>query len=156
MKIGVVADSHDNLPAIRKAVAVLDREGVEVLLHAGDFVAPFAVKEFLKACAPFIAVFGNNDGERKGLGKLSPEIQPGPRQLDLGGRKIALAHAREEITPALLEQVSVAVFGHTHKLLIEKGKVLRLNPGECGGWLTGRCTVAILDTDGLNVRIIDL
>jgi len=39
---------------------------------------------------------------------------------------------------------------------VEKGKDLRLNPGECGGWLTGRRTLAILDTDTLDVRIVDL
>jgi predicted phosphodiesterase len=67
-----------------------------------------------------------------------------------------VAHEEEALTPALLGQVSVAVFGHTHKVVVEKGKVLRLNPGECGGWLSGRCTVAILDTANLEVRIVDL
>jgi putative phosphoesterase len=156
MKIGVVADSHDNLPAIRKAVETLNRENVEVIVHAGDFVAPFALREFLKAKTQLIGVFGNNDGERKGLAKLCENIQPGPRLLELGDRKIALAHEEEALTPALLEKASVAVFGHTHKVAVEKGAVLRLNPGECGGWLTGRCTVAILDTESLDVRIVDL
>jgi len=156
MKIGVVSDSHDNIPAIRKAVRTLDREGVEVVLHAVDFVAPFALKEFLKVKALFLGVFGNNDGERAGLAKLSAEIRPGPRLLELGDRKIVLAHTQEDILPALWEQASVAVFGHTHKVVVEKGKGLRLNPGECGGWLTGRRTLAILDTDTLDVRIVDL
>ena len=156
MKIGVVSDSHDNLPAIRKAVETLNRENVEVILHAGDFVAPFAVREFLKAKAQLIGVFGNNDGERKGLAKLCEDIQPGPRLLELGARKIALAHEEKAITPALLEKASVAVYGHTHKVVVEKAQVLRLNPGECGGWLTDRCTIAILDTETLDVKIIEL
>ena len=156
MKIGVVSDSHDNMPAIRKAVEALNAEGLEAVLHAGDFVAPFAVEEFLKAKAPFLGVFGNNDGERAGLAKLCAEIQPGPRLLELGGRKIVLAHTEEAITPALWEAVAVAVFGHTHRVVVEKGKVLRLNPGECGGWLTGRCTVAVLDTETLDVRVVEL
>ena len=164
MKIGLVSDSHDNMPAIRKAVEVLNAEGVGAVLHAGDFVAPFAVKEFLKVRAPFFGVFGNNDGERAGLAKLCAEIQPGPRPLELGGRKIALAHTEEAIPPALWGEAAVAVFGHTHKVVVEKGLSrssssrgsLRLNPGECGGWLTGRCTVAVLDTETLDVRVVDL
>ena len=156
MKIGVVSDSHDNVPMIRKAVEVLNREGVGAVLHAGDYVAPFSAKEFLKAKAPISGVFGNNDGERTGLAKVLLDVMPGPRLLDMGGITIVLAHEGGAIEPPLLAQADVAVFGHTHKAVVEKGRVLRLNPGECGGWLTGRCTVAILDTDTLDVKIVDL
>jgi predicted phosphodiesterase len=31
-----------------------------------------------------------------------------------------------------------------------------INPGECGGWLKGRSTVAILDTEKMQAEIIDL
>lgn len=156
MKIGIVADSHDNLPIIKKAVERLDREGIEVILHAGDFVAPFAVREFLKAKARFIGVFGNNDGERQGLVKACAEIQPGPRLVELGGLRIVLAHDEGTIPPHMLNQADVAVFGHTHKVVVEKGKILRVNPGECGGWLTGRCTVGMINTVSLEVNIIDI
>jgi len=33
---------------------------------------------------------------------------------------------------------------------------LVINPGECGGWLTGRATVAIVETEDMSVRLIDL
>ena len=50
----------------------------------------------------------------------------------------------------------LVVFGHTHEVeeRIEKG--LMLNPGEVGGWLTGRCTVALVDLESLEVEIRDL
>ena len=48
MKIGVMSDSHDNLPAIRRALARFEAEGAEAVIHAGDFVAPFSIKELLK------------------------------------------------------------------------------------------------------------
>ena len=34
--------------------------------------------------------------------------------------------------------------------------VLTLNPGECCGWLTGRCTVALLETETMAVEIVDV
>ena len=42
MKIGLISDTHDNLPLIRRAFGFLG--GLEILLHAGDIVAPFAAK----------------------------------------------------------------------------------------------------------------
>jgi putative phosphoesterase len=156
MKIGVVSDSHDNVPMIRKAVEVLDREGVGAILHAGDFVAPFAAKELVKAKTPITAVFGNNDGERAGLAKVLPDVKPGPRLVDMAGITIVLTHDEGGIEATMLAQADVAVFGHTHMVVVERGKVLRLNPGECGGWLTGRCTIAILDAESLDVKVVDL
>ena len=44
MRIGVMSDSHDNLPMIRKAIRLFTDENAEAVLHAGDFIAPFAVK----------------------------------------------------------------------------------------------------------------
>ena len=44
MKLGVIADSHDRLPTLRRAVELFKRLNVDAILHAGDFVAPFAAK----------------------------------------------------------------------------------------------------------------
>jgi predicted phosphodiesterase len=33
---------------------------------------------------------------------------------------------------------------------------LFLNPGECCGWVSGRSTIAMLNTDSLSAEIIDL
>ncbi|HCL90984.1 MAG TPA: YfcE family phosphodiesterase, partial [Candidatus Atribacteria bacterium] len=46
MKIGIISDTHDNLPKIKKAVGIFNREKVELVLHAGDFVSPFTFLEF--------------------------------------------------------------------------------------------------------------
>ena len=43
MKIGVFSDSHDNVPMVKKAVELFNNEGVELVIHAGDFIAPFVV-----------------------------------------------------------------------------------------------------------------
>jgi predicted phosphodiesterase len=41
-----MADTHDNLPLIDKAIRRLNEENVEIVLHAGDYVSPFVIPKF--------------------------------------------------------------------------------------------------------------
>ena len=66
MKIGVLSDSHDNVPMVKKAVELFNSEGVELVIHAGDFIAPFVVAAMGDLKCRVVGVFGNNDGERIG------------------------------------------------------------------------------------------
>ena len=154
MKIGVLSDTHDNLAAIAAAVAHFERMGVEAILHAGDYCAPFALQRLLQTRVPVEGVFGNCDGERAGLAKLLPSLADGPRLLALGGKKICLIHNRQRLSHEQFEAADILVFGHTHEPKVERqeGRLV-INPGECGGWLSGRCTVAVLDTDALAADI---
>jgi len=48
----------------------------------------------------------------------------------------------------------LVAFGHTHEALVERlGETLIVNPGEAGGWLYGRPTVAVVDLRELKVEI---
>jgi len=38
MLIGIMADSHDNLPKVRQAVEFFNQKKVALVLHAGDFM----------------------------------------------------------------------------------------------------------------------
>ena len=161
MKIGIMADSHDNLPLIRRAIDRLQAEGAECLIHAGDFIAPFAVREILKFNGPVHGCFGNNDGERAGIRRLWPEVADPPRKLSLGGRNVLLVHDVAQAGPKDLAWADVFVSGHSHQPSVEKvkdeaGEHLRINPGESGGWLSGRSTIALLDTETLEARILEL
>jgi putative phosphoesterase len=71
MLLGVIADTHDNLPKIEKAISVFNRKRVSLVLHAGDYIAPFSLLPFRKLNCDYLGVFGNNDGEREGLTKIS-------------------------------------------------------------------------------------
>lgn len=159
MKIGVVSDSHDRLPALERVLQLFAWERVEAVLHAGDFVAPFAAKLLAadRVPAPVYCVYGNNDGERDGLKKILPQVQDGPLRLELGGRTIVMHHALDWLKPAQKRGADVIITGHTHEVVVDrKGDKLVLNPGECCGWVTGRCTAAVLDLDTLNPRIVDI
>ena len=72
--IGIISDTQDNRSSIRKAVEVFNHAGCSLVVHAGDYIAPFTFKEFVSLEGDFLGVFGNNDGERKGLIKQFSQI----------------------------------------------------------------------------------
>ncbi len=154
MRIGVLSDTHDNLPKIKKAVSFLNRKNVDFVLHAGDFVAPFVIPYLDKLKPKWAGVFGNNDGERKGLSKASKrKIKEGPLRMSFSGKKILLVHDKSLVN-LRKETAQVIIFGHTHRPEITKtdGK-LWFNPGECSGWLSSVSTVGIIDLSSLSAKI---
>jgi len=159
--IGVMSDSHDNMPEIRKAVSLFNTAKCELVLHAGDVIAPFAARELQPLGCPLRAVFGNCDGEKQGLEmamKKIGTIQDAPLLLSHDGCRILLVHYHFSVaTYASSGKYDVIIYGHTHKPDIRReGKTLILNPGEAGGWLTGKSTVALLDPKKLEAEIIGL
>ena len=159
MKIGILSDTHDNLPRIREAVETLNAIGVEFVVHCGDFIAPFSLNPFSVLRCDYRGVFGNNDGERPGLRKAyGGKIGADTAELELGGKKIFLCHHRNDL-PALAGsgKFDLICFGHTHQALVEKhGATLVLNPGECGGWLYGTSTFATVNLENMEAEIISL
>ena len=161
MKIGIISDTHDNLPQIKKAVKLFDQEKAELVLHAGDFVSPFTFLEFKNLNCPLKGVFGNNDGDKLYLQekfKEIGEIYPAPYETNIDHKIIIMLH-EEKLIDALAEsqKYEIIIYGHTHRTDLRKiGKTLIINPGECGGWLTGKSTIALLNLENLEVRIINL
>lgn len=147
MILGLIADSHDNLPKLKKAITLFNKKQVSLVLHAGDYVAPFSVGmlENNLQCE-YLGVFGNNDGEREGLIKRSQgKINKDVLELTKFERKILVAH---DISSKNIERSNydIVVCGHTHKVDINKqNHTWIINPGECGGWLTGQSSVVIFD-----------
>lgn len=165
MLIGLMADTHDCLPLIEKAIITLNRENVGLVLHAGDFVAPFVISKFNNLQSKLIGVFGNNDGDRVHLVNMFTQHQGFKMhgafaKINIDGVKIALLHGDDsELLEALIEDscFHIIVHGHTHNpSVVRKGKMLVVNPGEVCGYLTGRSTIALLDSDKLEVSITEL
>ncbi|MBN2447551.1 MAG: metallophosphoesterase [Phycisphaerae bacterium] len=157
MLVGVLSDTHDHLSAIRVALRRFAAAGITTLLHPGDLVAPFAARLLAEFSGEVHVTYGNNDGERKGLRDVLPRIQDGPLWLTLGGKRILLHHFIDWCRPADIAAADIVVTGHTHEVAVERrGGKLLLNPGECCGWLTGRCTIATLDLDTCDANIIEL
>ncbi|MCJ7422658.1 metallophosphoesterase [Candidatus Bathyarchaeota archaeon] len=165
MLVGLVADTHDCLPMVDKAVRRLNDEKVETVLHAGDYVSPFVIPRFKELEAKLVGVFGNNDGDHELLKKRFSENE----KLEMRGYfaavtidsvKIALLHGSDrELLKTLVESENfeVVVHGHTHNAETwRKGKTLVVNPGEVCGYLSGRSTIALLNTSEREAKILDL
>lgn len=160
MKIGVISDTHDRLPTFSRAVAMFRRLKVGGILHAGDYVAPFAAKLIgpeANLPMPVHCIYGNNDGERAGLKSVLPNVVDGPLRVTLGGRTIVMHHFDQWLKPGDTNGADVVITGHTHSIVNEQrdGK-LWLNPGECCGWLSDRCTVAVLDLADLSAEVVEV
>jgi putative phosphoesterase len=165
MRIGVIADTHDNLPALDKAIKRLNDEKVDLVLHAGDYVAPFVIPKFKALNARLIGVFGNNDGDHEFLKKrfsecTNCELRGRFAEINADGFKIALLHGDEtELLDALINcgGFDAVVHGHSHANVSRKnGKTLVVNPGEVCGYLSGKSTLALLDTEKREAKIIEL
>jgi putative phosphoesterase len=164
MIVGLLSDTHDNLLLIDEAIRKLNEMKVELVLHAGDYVSPFVASHFKQLKAPLIGVFGNNDGDRTLLKKKFTELGADIRGrfafVLVDGLRIALLHGDEtELMRSFLELEShdVLVYGHTHEpKAYRRGRTLVINPGEACGYLSGKATIAILDTENLDVQTIQL
>lgn len=160
MLIGVISDTHDNMNALKKAVDYYIERQISLVLHAGDFVAPFTAREFRRLNCKLIGVFGNNDGDKLLLTKQYTgfgELHDGIHQLELNGKMIVITHYPDIAqTLAARGAYDVVIYGHTHRAEIREGKPLMINPGECCGWLEGVSTIAVLDLELMRAELIKL
>lgn len=162
--LGIIADSHDNLPKIDAAVAKLNDLAVELVLHAGDYCSPFAALRFQGLKSKMIGVFGNNDAERELLKtkfeSLGHEVRSRFVSLEVDKMRIAVLHGDEEnLIEDLIRSQSydLIISGHTHSLSkLQKDRTMCLNPGEICGYLSGRATIAIFETSSRTIEIVDI
>jgi putative phosphoesterase len=155
-RIGIISDTHDRLDKVREAVALLNRLKPDRVVHCGDVIAPFVLNEMSALTMPVVAVYGNCDGDRAALKQradaLGFALNEGPFGFEFGGKRIVVSH--KPLSPA--PECDFYLHGHTHKLRHEGSRPVIVNPGEACGWLFGRSTVAVLDTDTADVEFLDL
>ena len=163
MLIGLMADSHDRVPAIRELLERMSERGAGMVLHAGDYCSPFSLAPFLEMSIPFAGVFGRNDGDREGLKAFAArgmgiELHESPHSFEVGGRRILLVHDLGEVAARSLESHEIIIHGFTHQQEIRElaPNATMINPGEACGWLHGVPSAAILDLETKDVEFISL
>jgi putative phosphoesterase len=160
MLIGIISDSHDNIWNLAKVFERLKALKVEVVIHCGDFSAPFVLKDLDTLGIPVHGVFGNVDADHFEMARLSftqlqnVTLHGDIAELNLGGLRIAVNHY-PKIAEALAQSgnYDVVAYGHTH--IVDNrtiGKCLLINPGEVMG-RKGIATFATLDTQSRTVEI---
>jgi uncharacterized protein len=164
MLIGIMSDSHDRVQGVKDALSLFSKRNVGLILHAGDMVGSGNCYAFEGLGVPVKLVFGNNDGDRVGLVRDFADVGAHYLgdfgELEADGLKIALLHGTDEapVRAVVASQAyDVVVRGHNHHAEATKhGKTLLINPGEVWGYLTGRSSVAILNTTNRVVEHVDL
>ena len=161
MRIGIFADSHDHLEHLRRAVDEFNRAGCECVLFAGDLVSPIAVPALRGLRCRLVGCFGDNEGNKPGIlagmSIIGSMADPPVRYVAPDGTRFHLGHTRRQVE-SLAEPFDVGVYAHTHKPSIHRDEQGRLmvNPGEAGGWVSGRATIVILETQTKEAKLIDL
>ena len=161
MYIGLIADTHDNVTAVESATERFAQEGVEVVLHCGDYVAPLVIPYFEDF--EVHGVLGNNDGELRGLYAAFDALGPGSElhgrfaDLEFDGLSVAVLHGESKAEVEALaaaERYDYVCYGHHHEReLTETGRTTVINPGAQFPTVPDdHRTVAILDTETEAVR----
>lgn len=150
MKLGVFSDSHvyDLTALPKKALELL--EGMDLIVHAGDFTGKGLVDK-LRKLGDFKGVYGNMDPNN-----VRREL-PEKVTLELNAFNIGITHPSEGGSPFGLEkriktkfeQVDAIIYGHTH---LPKNEVINgivyFNPGSITGKFPARHkTFGILKID---------
>jgi putative phosphoesterase len=162
MRVGLIADTHDRLPAIAELVTQMQAAGVGMVLHAGDYCSPFALKAFEDAHVSLAGVFGRNDGDTQGLvsraqAGFGAELFESPHSFEIGGRRVLLVHDIGDVQKRSVSTHDIVIHGNTHQQEMKtRGETLIVNPGEACGWLFGTPTAAILDLDSREVEFLTL
>lgn len=145
-KVGVLSDTH--LRRVTKDLRdIIDRHfsGVEMILHAGDFVSVELVRFFKEM--NFHGVHGNMDG--LDVKRSLPEKEV----VQIGQWRIGLIHGwgppegiEERIRPEFPD-ADVIVYGHAHRSANHATEgVLLFNPGTATGYTpSGVNTVGVLE-----------
>lgn len=152
-KIAILSDSHDNIPALMKALEAVRASGAVALLHCGDLCAPFMLDRIGQGFAePIHVVFGNNDGD----GRLLQTIASKHPHITLHGiyteqtiaeRRIAMIHYPEPaLRIAQSGEFDLVCYGHNHdKHAHQIGNCWLVNPGELLG-MKGKPTWGLYDS----------
>ena len=156
MRLGVISDTHDNIPATRAAADVFAEQAVDQIIHCGDFIAPPTL-EHLDRGIPIHGVRGNNDGELEGLQSAFANLTDGTfygrfADLRFDGTTVAVHHGEY---PALIDAIAsgdhydYVCYGHWHTTEERSvGDTTVLNPGALyAGAEPSEQTVAIIDTE---------
>ncbi len=162
MRIGLMADTHDRVPAVDALLREFIKRDITFVLHAGDYCSPFALKPFQDLGIAMAGVFGRNDGDPEGIRGfaaqgMGQELFESPHGMKVGDTKVLIVHDIGEVVERSVLAHAVVVHGHTHlQEMKTRGDTLVVNPGEACGWLYGAPSAAILDLETRHVEFIKL
>jgi putative phosphoesterase len=163
MKLGIIADTHNNIENTRRALEVFREQGVERIFHCGDISTPAVIELFAGWDATF--VFGNIDHHHadlmtavrrvSGLGRVGYHYTG-----EVDGIRIAVCHGdeAEQFDDFVRSGLYRYVFhGHTHRRRDEIiGTTRVINPGAVGGQQRESRSVCVVDLETGEAQFIEI
>lgn len=177
MKIGIISDTHDDIENVQEAIQIFNKNSVECVIHAGDYIFPGMIKEFTKLDAKLIGVLGNNDGERNGILKsfidIKGELKGEIGEIEIERIRIGIYHGTDkEIKESIIRsrKYDILICGHTHKrepqnsgTIVNNKDTFILNPGSAhrksisiSGSFSDIGRIILFDTQSKIYEFVDL
>ncbi len=162
MKIGILSDTHGNLPATASAARYMAMAEVGAVFHCGDIGGTKVLAELAAVLQPLdipiYAVFGNVDAfsdEWKFFpSNVGVELLGRFGEVELEGKKIAILHSddrrrfRETVESGKYDLV---LSGHSHEIHDRQiGATRCINPGSAGRGAPNSCAVLDLESGTLD------
>ncbi|WP_456432887.1 YfcE family phosphodiesterase [Thermosulfuriphilus sp.] len=152
MLVAIISDSHDHIWNMHQAIEEINARGAECLIHCGDLISPFMIKELAAFSGPKHLILGNNPGDVWLLSKTCARssqvfLHGWFANLEIDGLKVAVVHFPEMARGlAATGEYDLVCCGHTHVYnVFSVGKTLVVNPGEILG-KEGPPTFALFET----------
>ena len=133
--LGLIADTHENVPKTKKAVEFFKEHNVELVIHLGDVISPPTVKLFAGLKIKFVE--GNADGFLASKPELfksfDAEFCGELLEFEHKGKKICAFHGTDqEKLQELIDsgKYDYVLTGHFHEPMDKKvGKTRVIRPG---------------------------
>ncbi|ADR18274.1 phosphodiesterase, MJ0936 family [Calditerrivibrio nitroreducens DSM 19672] len=157
MLVAIISDTHDNLEKLTKAIDMINSQNVDYCFHLGDICSPFAAKLLNTLKMPYAGVFGNNDGEWIGIKRITNNrfFKP-PHYMKVSEYSFVLLH-EGDIAEYIDKSIDFVFFGHTHEPYVKtKDNQLIVNPGTLSGYVSGKATFALIDTETKQCKIVEI
>lgn len=160
MKIGIISDTHGNVPLTGECLSIFRQSNVAAIFHCGDIGSFDVLEKLCELNVPVHAVLGNVDRFSKDW-KYAPR-PPGLHlyerfgEINLENKHIALLHSddrtrhNEVIGSAGYDLIFT---GHSHEFHDYMAGTTRcINPGTAGRGAPNTCVVLDLKTGALKLH----
>lgn len=163
MLIGVLSDSHDQIANLRAAIDYCNEKSISTIIHCGDLISPFMLKELERFQGEVHLIYGNNVGDLHLISQLCVTkfhniTHHGPMGIIAIGNRTLCFHHYPEVALGLATtgEYDVVCCGHNHKYKSEKiGSTLLVNPGDLLGKHIRPC-FSVLETETLLVEKVEV
>jgi len=163
MKLGVLADTHDNVKNLERVLDAYREKGITQVIHCGDMTTAGTARSL--EGFEVIYVDGNMDRDLPEIYRTLRDLNPHSVVLptyegEIGGVSIGVTHGDNENELRRLVDSGkhqYVFYGHTHRRRDEtQGSTRILNPGALGALQFESRSYSIVDLDTGEATIIEL